>query len=313
MGAVLLLILTLGAGAQQAPAETLGSNLSSSPNASICEFKPEVWFPETRYCSVTQWLLDEDHAAPGGVAAPFDGNVVGWSVMTGARSANTGDITLALRTGKRGGPIYTGPEVLLPPVSPGTRLHFAESLPIEEGAQVALRIGITTRGTEEEVGAPLIFNSPKVGSIETFLGGTGEPWPAGGGLVEPDRDQVLLLQVEIVSTEDVAAPIVRRRFAPRQRLVQGAVFRVRSSEPGSARAIAKLRIDGLERSFRLASKRIPLAAERWSPLRLPVRGSAKAAIRLAEAEGRGITISGRGHVSDTAGNSRGFAFRLRNR
>lgn len=303
-------------GVSGAKADTIGSNLAFPPNDSVCKFKPESSSPgqtETRYCSVTQWVLDEDYAAPGRLEAFFDGTVVGWSVVVGARSSNTGRISLALRTGKRGGPIYQGAEVLLPDVSPGSRVHFDENLPIEEGAQVALRIGITTRGNAEEAGAPLAFSSPGVGKTETFLGGAGEPWPPGGGLVETTEDQALLLQADIVSTEDTTAPIARRRFAGSQDLGRGAVIQVRSNEAGGARASAKLRIAGHRQSFSLMSKRRKLQPNTWTSLRLSLRGGAARAVEAAEAEGRAVTLKGRVGVADRAGNSKTLLFRVKGR
>lgn len=303
-------------GASPTKADTIGSNLASSPNDSVCEFRPEISSPgevETRYCSVTQWILDEDYAAPGRLEAFFNGTVVGWSVVVGARSSNTGRITLALRTGKRGAPIYQGAEVLLPDVSPGSRVHFDENLPIEEGAQVILRIGITTRGNAEEAGAPLAFNVPGVGKTETFLGGAGEPWPPGGGLVETTENQALLLQAEIESTEDTTAPIARRRFAGRQDLGRGAVIQVRSNEAGGVRATARLKIAGRKQSFSVTSKRIRVRPNTWTSLRLPLRKAVARAVKAAEAEGRLVTLKGKVHVADGAGNSRALLFRVKGR
>lgn len=303
-------------GVSPAEADTIGSNLASAPNDSVCKFKPKVFSPgetETRYCSVTQWVLDEDYAAPGRLEAPFNGTVVGWSVVAGPRSSNTGRIGLALRTGKRGAPVYQGAEVLLPDVGPGSRVHFNENLPIEEGAQIALRIGITTLGNAEEAGAPLAFSAPGVGKTETFLGDTGEPWPPGGGLVETTEHQALLLQAEIVSTEDTTAPLARRRFAARQDLGRGALMQVRSNEAGVARATAKLMIAGLKQSFSVTSKRVRVRPNIWTALRLPLRGTAARIVKAAEAEGRAVTLKGRVRVVDGAGNSKALLFRVKGR
>lgn len=297
-----------------ATAATMGSNLAGSPNDSVCEFKPKVSSPgetETRYCSVVQWVLDEDYEAPDRLEAPFNGTVVGWSVVAGPRSSNTGRIALALRTGKPGGPVYQGAEVLLPDVSPGSPVHFDENLPIEEGAQIALRIGITTRGNGEEASAPLAFSTPGVGKTEEFLGGAGEPW--GGDQVEFVEHQALLLQAEIVSTEDTTAPIAKRRFAARQELGRGPLLQVRSNEAGGARATAKLRIAGLKQSFSVASKRIRVRPNTWTSLRVPLRGKAASAVKAAEAEGRGVTLKGKVRVFDGAGNSRSLQFRVTSR
>ena len=297
-----------------AMAATIGSNFAGAPNDSVCKFKPKASVPgetETRYCSVVQWILDEDYAAPDRLEAPFNGTVVGWSVVAGQRSSNTGRIALALRTGKRGGPVYQGAEVLLPEVSPGSPVHFAENLPIEEGGQIALRIGITTRGNAEEAGAPLAFAAPGIATTETFLGGTSEPW--GGDQVETIEHQALLLQAEIVSTEDTTAPIAKRRFAARQELGRGALIQVRSNEAGGARATAKLRIAGLKQSFSLTSKRIRVRPNTWTSLRVPLRGKAAHAVKAAEAEGRGVTLKGKVRVFDGAGNSKPLLFRVRGR
>lgn len=314
-------LLIVGAAVSNAAAETMGVNLSgATANDSVCKFKPEGSSPgatETRYCSVAQWLLDEDYAAPGRLEAPFDGTVVGWSVVAGPRSSNTGDIRLALRTGGRGGPtykkgpIYRGPEVLLPAdAALGSRIYFDENLPIEEGAQIALRIGITTRGNAGEVGAPLAFAAPGIATTETFLGGTGEPWPPGGGLLETTPHQALLLEAEIVSNEDTTTPTAQRRFAARQVLRRGVVIQVRSSEAGRARATAKLRIVGLKQSFTATSKRIRVQPKHWTALRLRLKGKAGRAVRAAEAEGRGLMLKGQVRVFDGAGNSELLRFHV---
>ena len=312
---------TLSAGVPIAAAETMGVNLSSATaNDSVCNFKPEgssAGAPEIRYCSVAQWLLDEDYAAPGRLEAPFNGTVIGWSVVAGPRSSNTGDIRLALRTGGREGPtykkgpVYQGPEVLLPAdAAPGSRIHFNENLPIEAGAQIALRIGITTRGNAEAAGAPLAFAAPGIATTETFLGGAGEPWPPGGGLLDTTEHQALLLETEIVSTEDTTAPIVQRRFAAHQVLRRGAVVQVRSSEAGQARATAKLRISGLAQSFTAMSKRIRVQPHNWTALGLRLQRKARRAVKSAEAEGRGVTLKGQVRVFDGAGNSDPLRFHV---
>lgn len=310
-GAVAISLL----GASSARAETIGSNLTSAPNASVCKFKPEVSSPgatETRYCSVVQSVLDEDYAAPGGLKPFNNSTVVGWSVVAGSRSSNTGRIVLALRTGKPGGPIYNGAEVVLPAdASPGTPVHFNENLPIEEGAQIALRIGVTTLGNAEEAGAPLAFSAPGIGITETFLGGTSEPW--GGSQVETTENQALLLQAEIVSTKDTTAPVAKRRFAARQDLSRGALIKVRSNESGGARATAKLTIAGLKQSFSVSSKRIKVRPNIWTSLRIPLRGKAARAVKAAESEGRGVTLKGKVRVLDGAGNSRPLQFRVKGR
>jgi|SRR6476646_3184788 len=300
-----------------AMAATIGSDLAAAPNDSVCNFKPNVSSPgetETRYCSVTQYILDDDYAAPDRLEAPFNGTVVGWSVVTGPRTSNTGSIGLALRTHKPEGPVYQGAEVLLPAdAAPGSRVHFAENLPIEEGGQIALRIGITTRGNAEEAGAPLAFAAPGIATTETFLGGTGEPWPPAGGLVETTEHQALLLAAEIVSTEDTISPIARRRFAARQDLARGALIQVRSNEGGGARATAKLRIAGRKQAFRVVSKRIQVRPNRWTSLRVPLRGKAARAVKTAEAEERGVTLNGKVRVVDGAGNSTPLLFRVSGR
>jgi hypothetical protein len=308
-------LLIFGGGVPVASAETMGFNLSTgTPNDSVCRFKPELSSPgqtETRYCSVVQSILDEDYAAPGRLEPFYNSTVVGWSVVVGPRSSNTGRIGLALRTGKRGGPVYQGAEVLLPDVSPGTRVHFNENLPIEEGAQIALRIGITTRGNAEEASAPLAFSAPGLGRTETFLGAGGEPW--GGDQVETTDHQALLLEAEIVSTEDTTAPMARRRFAPRQDLGRGVLIQVRSNERGGARATGKLKIAGLKQSFGVKSKRVKLRPNTWTSLRIPLRGGAARAVKAAEAEGRGVTLKGRVSVADGAGNSTPLQFQVKGR
>lgn len=313
---VVLLGIALGGGVPPAAAETMGFNLSTgTSNDAVCRFKPNPAPPgvtETRYCSVVQTILDEDYEAPGRLEAPFNGTVVGWSVVAGPRSSNTGKIGLALRTGKRGGPVYQGADVLLPEASPGSRVHFSENLPIEEGAQIALRIGITTRGNAEEAGAPLAFATPGIARTETFLRNDTEPW-GPGDLVETTEHQGLLLEAEIVSTDDTTAPIARRRFSARQDLGRGATVQVRSSERGAARAKATLRIAGLARSFHLLSKRINLPANTWKPLRLRLGGPARRAVATADAEGRGIALKGIVRVLDVAGNQRSLRFQVKGR
>lgn len=299
--------------APAAAAETMGFNLSTgTPNDSVCKFKPEPAAPgvtETRYCSVVQTMLDEDYEAPGRLEAPFNGTVVGWSVVAGTRSSNTGEIGLALRTGKPGGPQFQGAEVLLPETTPGHRIHFGENLPIEEGAQIALRIGITTRGNAEEAGAPLAFAAPHLARTETFF--STEPWSSG--LVETTEHQGLLLEAEIVSTEDTTAPLARRRFAARQELDLGAVLQVRSNEVGSAQSTANIRIAGVKQQFTVRSPRIKVYPKRWTAIRLRVGGRARRVVKAAEAQGRRITLTGSVRVSDAAGNQKSIPFRVKGR
>lgn len=319
--AAFVLTMALGSGtALAAPVVNIGTKLLSGPqNDSVCKFKPAGPFPETRYCSITQSNIDLDHQATAGLTAPFDGKVVRWSVLGGPRSANTGEITLALRTGGRPDgmlrPTYQGPEVALPAnLNPGSRVDFVEDLPIEEGASLALRIGIRTRGSEEEVGAPLAsMTSLAYDATETWLGGTGEPWPPGGGLVETTRNQALLLEAEIESTEDITPPTLRRRFGARQPLGRRAVLRVRSNENGAIRAAGKLRIAGQKGAFAITSKLLPVKANRWAVLPLPVRGRAGRAVRAAEAEGRRVVLNGQVTAFDGAPgrNSRSLPFRIR--
>src|SRR6476646_6138562 len=69
-----------------AMAATIGSDLAAAPNDSVCNFKPNVSSPgetETRYCSVTQYILDDDYAAPDRLEAPFNGTVVGCPLFLG--------------------------------------------------------------------------------------------------------------------------------------------------------------------------------------------------------------------------------------
>lgn len=313
---VLTLAFSIGS-AQAAPVANIGTTLTSGPqNESVCRFKPVGPFPETRYCGITQLNIDLDHEATGGLAAPFNGRVVRWSVVAGPRSANTGEITLALRTGKGGGePVYQGPEVPLPKnLNPGSRIDFAEDLPIEEGGYLALKIGISTRGTEEEVGAPLASATSLIhDKTWAWVRGTGEPWPPGGGFVQETQNQALLLEAEISSTEDTTAPLLRRRFGARQPLGHRAVLRVISSENGAIRASGKLRLAGVKGAFGISSKLLPVKAKRWTILRLPVRGRAGRVVRTAETEGRRVVLSGQVRAFDgsPARNSRSLPFRIR--
>jgi hypothetical protein len=314
-----VLTLSVGSGTALAvPVVNIGTKLMSGPqNDLVCKFKPVGAFPENRHCGITQSNLDLDDEATGGLTAPFNGKVIRWSVVAGPRSANTGEITLALRTGKRGGPVYQGPEVPLPAnLNPGSRVDFVEDLPIEEGAYLALRIGIRSLGSEEVVGAPLAFATSHANdATETWIGGTGEPWPPGGGSVETIRNQALLLEAEIASTEDTTAPILRRRFGARQALGRRAAVRVRSSEAGAIRASGRLRIAGQEGAFPISSELLTVKAKRWTVLPLPVRGRAGRAVRAAEAEGRRVMLSGRIVAFDgsPARNSSSLPFRIRSR
>lgn len=308
----LLAVGVLGAVSPAAKAATIGTKLTTgAQSVSVCKFHPEVGLAETRYCGIMQSNVDLDNQAADGLVSPFNGRVVRWSVVYGPRSANTGEITLALRTRTPDGLVSKGPAFVLPPTdTPGTRAEFSDDLPIAEGGEIALRIGITTCGTEEEVGAPLATPGLQYDYTLTSLRDEGEPWPPGGGFGESTDHQALMLEAEVVSTEDTVGPVVRRRFASRQDLRRGAVVRVRSDEDGSARAVGRLNIEGRKGSFAVRSKRVQLRSNRWTALALLIGATTRRAVVAAERDGRRIRLHGSIRAFDAAANLRTVSFRI---
>jgi hypothetical protein len=310
-----LAFAVLGVSGPVARAETIGTKLNTdAQNVSVCNFEPKTPFPETRYCGIMQSNVDLDHQADDGLVAPFNGRVVRWSVVYGPRSANTGEITLALRTRSPSGLVSKGSAFVLPPTdTPSTRADFPDDLPIAEGGEIALRIAITTLGTEEKVGVPLATAGLQYDNTWTSLRDEGEPWPPGGGFGFSTDHQALMLEAEVVSTEDTAGPVVHRRLASRQDLRHGAVIRVRSDENGSARAVARIKIQGRKGSFPVRSRRRRLRSGRWTVLALEVSERTRHVIAAAEEDSREITLRGTIRAFDAAANLRAVRFRIKHR
>jgi hypothetical protein len=176
-----------------AEAVTLGSNLATAPNDSVCKFQSLE--PETRICRVEQDDLLAEHTATGGLVAPFDGVIVSWSVVSGTALPGTGTVKLALRTESIFGDFRRGPEVELPSSPPGTTHTYPEQMSIVAGQPIGLTISTTNRNTQE-AGAPIAFQGEGAGKISTL---TGQPLKS---IWNMEEDVELLLDAEIEPDAD---------------------------------------------------------------------------------------------------------------
>jgi len=323
--------ILLGSGA--ATAATIGSNLLTAPNGSVCTFQSLE--PETHVCSVGQRDLTTGHTAAGGLVAPFDGVIVSWSVISGTALPGTGAVKLALRTTWGPGYLEKGPEVELPPGPPGTRHTFAERMSISAGQPFGLKISIANRSTQE-AGAPIAFREEEVGVLDTW---TGEPFVS---IWETEEDAELLLDAEIEPdadrdgygdlTQDICpnrhgsgeycaprdreGPVIRTRFKRRQAFLRSGaiVVKVASSEAGRAWAGGRFQIKGPGGwTYGLRNARRAIAASGQVTLRLRVPKRALKVAWAASREGRAIVATVRVGVTDGAGNERQVTVRIRPR
>jgi|SRR6188472_3229649 len=309
--------------ASVAKAETVGSNLTTAPDDSVCKF--QVSEPATRVCTVDQHELVGGHAAANGLKVPFDGVVVRWSVVSGPVLPGTGKVTMALRATQGPGYMEKGPEVELPLGAPGTRYSYAERLPVTAGQPVGLRITIENRSVQE-AGAPIAFTEPGVGTIDRW---SGDPesasWDVESGVellldaeIEPDADHDGYGDRtqdcfpnhpgdQALCGRDLTPPVIKPQFAKVQGFLRTGriVVRVSSNETGVAKASGDLRVKGkgvVGRGYVLHGARKAVAAGGVAVLRLQVWRKALKAVRLAAAEGKKITVTGRVGVLDASGN-----------
>ncbi|HEX6204907.1 MAG TPA: hypothetical protein VFZ29_03775 [Solirubrobacterales bacterium] len=317
-------------GASPVKADTLGSNLASAPNDSVCKF--QVFEPKTQVCTVAQSSLTPSHTGAGGLTVPFDGIVVKWSVVSGPVLPGTGKVTMALRATEGPGYMEKGPEVELPLGSPGTRYTYPERLPVTAGQPLGLRIAVENRSIQE-AGAPIAFAEPGVGTINFWWG---EPesaiWDEEAGVellldaeIEPDADHDGYGDLtqdcfpghpgdQHLCGQDLAPPAIQARFAKQQAFLRSGaiVVRVGSSEAGLARASGELQIKGRGgRTYSLGSASKSLVAGGQAVLRLRVRHKVLKAARVAAAEGRRSVVTGRVGVRDASGNEGQAPIRVR--
>lgn len=313
-----------------ANAATIGSNLASAPNGSVCSF--QSFQPETRICTIDQTELVPEHAASDGLVAPFDGIVTSWSVVSGLAPPGTGNVRVSLRARGPKGYDEKGPEVELPSGPPGTRHTFAERLPIAAEESISLRIAMTNRSTQE-AGVPIAFQQTRVGTLHVW---EGEPWESSR---YTEEDTELLLSAEIEPDNDgdgfgdltqdcfpnhpgdqhlcgvdFIQPTIRHRVPARQGFLRSGVIRVpvASSEAGQARAAGRLEIQGSkQRSFALRAVRKPVLPNTQVTLQLQVPKGALKVARAAAADGKKIAAKVQIRVADAAGNVRPAAVRVR--
>lgn len=307
--------------ASGANADTIGSNLVSAPNDSVCKF--QVSEPKTEVCTVAQNNLLSDHAAAGGLTVPFDGIVVRWSVVSGPVLPGTGRVRMALRATEGPGYMEKGPEVELPLGAPGTRYTYAERLPVTARQPLGLRIAIENRGFEE-AGAPIAFTDPGVGAIDLWWGDPESGiWDEEAGVellldaeIEPDADHDGYGDLtqdcfpshpgdQHLCGRDVAPPVIKPRFAKRQAFLRSGavVLRVDSSEAGLARASGRLQIKGRRgRTYALRNVHKSVVAGGQAVLRMRLPQKALKAAKSAAAEDKKIVVTGRVGVRDASGN-----------
>lgn len=321
------MLLTAGV----ASAATIGSNLATAPNDSLCKF--EVLEPKTETCFVGHSSLVSSHTAVDGLTAPIDGVIVRWSVVSGSALPGTGRVTLGLRLTHGPGSLEKGPDVELPLGSPG-RHTYAERMPISAGQPIGLKVVVENRSVQE-AGAPIAFREDGVGTIDTW---TGEPW-SSSAIWNQEEDVELLLDAEIepdadrdgfgdltqdcfpshfgdqhLCGRDFAPPVVKSRFARRQAFLRSGTVSVRvsSNEAGRVRASGELQIKGGKGwTYGLRGARKSVAPGGQAILRLQVRPRALKAARLAAAEGKRVVVTGRVGVQDASGNEGQAPFRVR--
>lgn len=317
--------------AAPAPAEAvaLGSNLAAAPDDSVCKFQSLE--PETRICTVGQGDLLTGHAATGGLVAPFDGVIVGWSVVSGAALPGTGTVKLALRVIGYPG---KGPEVELPASPPGTRHTYAEQMSVEAGSRIGLTISTTNRSTQE-AGAPISFREAGVGTIDIWAG---EPWKSIwtteedaelllSAEIEPDADHdglgdltqdcfPTLLGRQELCGHDLESPIIQPRFAARQAFLRSGTIHigVATNESGLASAEGWLQIKGRGgRAYRLRGSHRSVVADGQAVLPLRLRKRVLDVAKAAAHSGRKLLVTARVGVADAAGNERQATIRVRPR
>jgi hypothetical protein len=322
----------MGGISSNAAAATVGSNLLHAANSSVCKFQSLE--PKTRVCTVGQVDLSPDHTAAGGLAVPFDGVVVRWSVVSGQSLPGTGSVKLALRTTSGPGVLEKGPDVDLPLGEAGVRHSFAERMPVSAGQRMGVKIAITNRNTEE-AGAPIAFGEAGVGRTEIW---DGEPMSSTW---DTEENTELLLDAEIepdqdhdgygdltqdcfpnhpgdqeLCGKDLSAPVIQPRFSARQAFLKSGVvlIRVGSNESGLARASGQLQIKGRGgHTYSLRSVRKSVAAEGVVALRLRIRKPALKVARVASRAGKKILVTARVGVVDPAKNAQEATVRIRPR
>ncbi len=301
-------------------------------NDSVCKF--QSFEPETRICRVEQDDLLAEHAAAGGLVAPFDGVIVSWSVVSGTALPGTGTVKLALRTESVFGDFRRGPEVELPSSPPGTTHTYPEQMSIVAGQPIGLTISTTNRNTQE-AGAPIAFRGEGVGKISTL---TGQPlksiWNTEEDVellldaeIEPDADHdglgdltqdcfPGLLGRQELCGHDLVSPTIQPHFAARQAFLRSGtiLIGVTSNESGLASAEGRLQIKGRGGwSYRLRGARKSVAAEGQAVLRLRIRKLALKEARTAVSNGKKLLVTARVGVADAAGNERQATVQVRPR
>lgn len=327
----------LALASSEATAATVGSNLSTPANDSVCAFQSLE--PETRVCNIGQRDLLTSHTTTEGLLPPFNGVIVRWSVLSGIAPPGTGEVKLALRT-MNGAPSYrerepeVGPEVVVPSSPPGTRHTFAAKMPIWAGQPFGLKISVANRSTQE-AGVPIAFREEGIGMIDTW---SREP---GESIWEPEEDVELLLNVEIEPDADrdgygdltqdcfpnrfdeqfrcggdFLPPRIRPKFKARQAFLRSGVILVRiaSNEAGLAWAEGRLEIKGRrDLTYGLRSTRRAVTEKGRVALRLRMRKRVLKVARAAARAGKKIVVMGRVGVVDSAGNERQVPVRIRPR
>lgn len=313
-----------------ASAATVGSRLLSPANESVCRFQSLE--PATQSCTVGQKELLSGHIADGGLVAPFDGVIVGWSVISGTPLPGTGSVRLALRLMSGPGQLSKGPEVLLASSPAGTRHSFVERMPIGAGQPIGVKV-IVQNGSTQEAGAPIAFREVGVGAVASWVG---EPWDSTweseedielllDAVIEPDADRDGYGDItqdcfptafgnEELCGRDLEPPQIRARVANRQAFLRSGLIRVRlaSSETGLASAEGMLEIKGRDGwTYGLRGARKSVQANGQASLLLRVRKAALKAARAASQEGKKIVVRVRLGVADAAGNERQATTRVR--
>jgi hypothetical protein len=327
LASMLFLGLTTASGATT----TIGSNLLSAPNESVCVFK---FFTESeRPCSAAQATLAPGHSAAGGLTAPIDGVVVRWRILSGTPTIDTVAAKVRLRI-LRGNAGAGGGTSAFNALSPGLQT-FPARLPIQAGDRLGLD-SRTTNKEDGEAGLPILHTEPAIGVSERFsadflegidepsngtennsellLNADIEPDADGDGYGDETQDRCATnaaLHTSCPVAGDTTPPTTKLTYKPRQDFLAShkVVVYIRSNEAGKAFAGGQLEIGSGKHKGRTiyglhkGDRKVKARKKTKLTLRLPKK-TWQAAER-AIANGKKTLVKVTVSVTDAAGNESG--------